>query len=53
MKIIPELTGQVVGGFICNGYNGVKGHVWGGEGGTTIMKNILGFTGQVVGGVHM
>ena len=33
MKIIPGLTGQVVGGgFVCTGHNGVKGHVWGGRG---------------------
>ena len=28
----------------------MKGHVWGGGGGTAIMKIILGLTGQVVGG---
>ena len=37
------------GGFVCNGHNRVKGHVWG-RGGTAIMKIIPGLTGQVVGG---
>ena len=50
MKIILGLIGQVVGGgFICNGHNRVKGHVWG-AGGTAITKIIPGLTGQVVGG---
>ena len=49
MKIIMGLTGQVVGGgFICNGQNGVKGHVFGGGGGgTTITKIIMGLISNI------
>ena len=27
------ITEAMWGGFVCNGHNGVKGHVWGGGGG--------------------
>ena len=33
------------GGFVCNGYNGVKGHVWGG-GGDHNHKNYSGIDKQ-------